>query len=366
MSTPARSAKQITDQLTALSKDMHALLQDPFFDAWAIQRRKALLDKLATRASQAVSTVFLGHHLQHARAVHAGRDFVHLPEDFLEDPPARLPAGSVVLLLNNDIGERMPRYMDWYREHPEALFVVWDWDSQHWLYMSCLLAMHSDVYVPAASENVHLLSQFNPWMLGPVFAAAHQWTRAFLFEHMEVLLAARSSTPLGRHVLYEAYPRRNRAVATLAQHFPDVGFGTDAFKQRSDLDNLREWAGHKTHWIVPVLAGVPIRIYNALVTGGIPVLPSFYRNLPEIAILGELPSYYHVADLLQPQAVNDEAVARFDAGGQSALITRVAQGVAQHHVDARCEQLLLALEDMLGRALRSDSHHALGYVGARL
>jgi hypothetical protein len=168
------------------------------------------------------------------------------------------------------------------------------------------------------------------------------------------------------HVFYENYPRRNRAIATLAQSFPTVGFATNAFKGRSDLDNLKEWAAHKTHWIVPVLAGVPIRIYNALVTGGIPILPSFYKNLPEISILGTLPSYYQVADLLQAAAVNDEAVARFDAGGESALVARLSDAIQHHHIDARCEQLLLALEDMLARALKNDSSHQLGYIGARL
>lgn len=364
MSSP-RSAQDIIDRLSALAKDTHELLQDPFFESWAIQRRTAMMGKLAARQRSAATTVFLGHHLQHARPVTAQREFAHLAEDFLDAPP-QLPASSVVLLLNNDIGKRLPQYIDWYRSQPQALFVVWDWDSQHWLYMSSALALHSDVYVPASSENVHVLSQFNPYTLGPVFAAAHQWSRKFLAEHMDLFLAERRPEPLGMHVYYEAYPRRNRAIATLAQHFPTVGFATNAFKGRSDLDNLQEWAGHKTHWIVPVLAGVPIRIYNALVTGGIPILPSFYKNLPEIAILGELPSYYQVADLLQPAAINDEAVARFDAGGESALVARLAQGIAEHHIDARCEQLLLALEDLLASALRNDTHHALGYLGARL
>lgn len=361
-----KSAQDIINTLAALTKDLGDVLQDPFFESWNIQRRTAMMRKLALRQTSAVETVYLGFHLQHSRPTHGGRNFVHLGEDFLDNPPASLPPNSVFLLLNNDIGKRLPQYIDYYNRHPEALFIIWDWDSQHWIYMSSALALNSDVYVPASSENVHMLSQFNPYTVGPVFAAAHQWSRRFLLEHVELFMAERSGEPLGMHVFYENYPRRNRAIATLAQSFKTVGFGTNEFKNRSDLDNLREWAGHKTHWIVPVLAGVPIRIYNALVTGGIPILPSFYKNLPEIAILGESPSYYQVADLLQPEVINAEAVARFDAGGESGLIARIAQGVERHHIDARCEQLLLAVEDVLDRVLRGNHGHGLGYLGARL
>ena len=366
MTGTAMSAQAILEKLAGLAKDVNDVLQDPFFESWAIQRRQVMMGKLAARASAEIGTVFVGHHLQHARATNDRREFVHLAEDFLADPPAQLPKNSVFLLLNNDIGKHLPQYIAYYNAHPEALFIVWDWDSQHWIYMSSALAMHSDIYVPASSENIHLLAQFNPFTVGPVFAAAHQWSRRFLADHAGLFLAERSREPLGMHVFYENYPRRNRAIATVAQTFPTVGFATNAFKGRSDLDNLKEWAAHKTHWIVPVLAGVPIRIYNALVTGGIPILPSFYKNLPEIAILGSLPAYYQVADLLQAAAVNDEAVSRFEAGGESALLARLADATLHHHIDARSEQLLLAVEDMLAGALRADTSHRLGYIGARL
>jgi hypothetical protein len=355
----------IINKLAELTKGVNDVLQDPFFESWALQQQARVEQKIAARPSADISTVYLGFHLQHAQPQDKRREYVHLSENFLLDPPQNVAPHSVFLLLNNDVAKHLPQYMAYYAAHPEALFVIWDWDSQHWIYMSCALALNSDIYIPAASENMHLLSQFNPFTVGPVFVAAHQWSRKFLLEHAELLLTERSSKPLGMHVYYENYPRRNRAIATITNKFDSVGFATNAFKGRSDVDNLKEWAGHKTHWIVPVLAGVPIRVFNALVTGGIPILPAFYRNLPEISILGEEPSYYQVADIVDPQAINSEAVARFDSSGESGLIQRLAHALQHHHVDARCEQILRALEDLMQKAVKRDHSHQLGYLGGR-
>lgn len=358
-------AHDILTRVTELSRQMHELLQEPFFESWALQQQRKVENKVAARADYTVDSVFLGHHLQHARPLDGRRLFHQLDENFLLDPPKALPPGSVFLLLNNDVGKHLPQYIEFYNSHPDVLFVIWDWDSQHWLYMSSALAMHADFYISASSENAHLLTQFNPFTLGPVFAAAHQWTRKFLLDNLDIFLAPRVNEPLGQHVFYDKYPRRNRAIATVTPTFPGVGFGNNDFKNRSELDNLKEWAHHKTHWIVPVLAGVPIRVYNALVTGGIPILPAFYRSLPEIGILGDVPLYYQVSDLISPRPINDAAVARFDQGGEGGLLQRITTMIERHHVDNRCEQIFQALETTLGQISRGDRSHSLGYLGLR-
>lgn len=358
------SVHQIISKLSDLSKEVHQVLQDPFFESWALSTKIRLERKLAASDFAHISRIFLGSHLQHARPLDSKRELIHLADDFLLAPPKEIPQNSVFLLLNNDVARYLPQYIEFYNNHPEALFVIWDWDSQHWIYMSSILALNSDFYISASSEHAYLLSQFNPYVLGPVFAAAHQWSRKFIIEHIELFLDNRLNEPLGKHVYYETYPRRNRAIATVTPVYPSVGFANNDFKARSEMENFKEWAQHKTHWIVPVLAGVPIRVYNALITGGIPILPAFYKNLPEIAILGDVPLYHEVADLLEPKMINDAAVAKFDAAGESGLIQRIAYAVEHHHVDARCEHIFLALENSIGKILNSDRSHDLGYLGS--
>ena len=365
MSETGRTAHELIEQLTGLTKQVHTLLQDPFFDTWALHKQVQMERKLAAMRFERAEHVFLGFHLATARPV-AAREYHHLPADFLDAPPQQIPPNSVFLLLNNDIAPKLQQYMAFVQAHPDALFVVWDWDSQHWIQMGAILAMNSDFYVPGTSENVSLLAQFSPYVLGPVFVGVHQWTRRFLAEQMPLMLEPREDTPLGQHARYPQYPRRNRAIATVSPTYPTVGFTDNAYKQRSELDNLREWARHKTHWIMPVMAGVPIRVFNALAAGGIPILPAFYRNLPEIAVLGDTPLYYEVGDLIEARRINEAAVARFDAAGESGLLARVADALQHHHVDQRCEQILGALERAVDRIGRKDRSHDEGYLGLRV
>lgn len=365
MQPAPKSAQEIINGLAALYQNLGETLQDPFFESWALAKQQKMERKLHELRFDGASTVFLGSHLHTARPLDARHNYVNLAPDFLLEPPGVIPPGSVFLLLNNDVARHLPQYIDFYNRTSDALFVIWDWDSQHWIQMSSILAMNSDFYISATSENAYLLGQFNPYVLGPVFVGVHQWTRQFLAEHLSLFLADRVNEPLGMHVFYEKYPRRNRAVATVTGTYPTVGFANNDYKNRTELENFSEWARHKTHWIMPVLAGVPIRVYNALVTGGIPLLPSFYKNLPEIDILGDVALYYEVGDLLAARRINEAAVARFDAGGTSGLIERMTDALQRHHIDQRCDQILRALETSVRQIREGDRSHQLGYLGTQ-
>jgi hypothetical protein len=357
--------QDIITRLAQLSKETHELLQDPYFDNLAISKKIRLEQKLAERGVQETGRVYLGRHLEHARPLDGSCEYVHLPENFLLDPPKDVPKNSIFILLNNDVAPYINQYLAYYNSTPNALFVIWDWDSQHWIYMSSLLAMNSDFYISGTSENAFLLSHLSPHVLGPVFVAAHQWPRKFILEHIDLFLKDRIDTPLGMHVFYQQYPKRNRAIATVSKTYATVGFTNNDYKLRTEEENFREWAQHKTHWIMPVLSGVPIRVYNALITGGIPILPSFYKNLPEIEVLGEHPMYYEVADLVEPKMINEAAVARFDAAGESGLIQRICEAVEKHHIDTRCDAIIKAVDDAARKIANRDRSHTTGYLGVK-
>jgi len=358
-------AYDLVEKLSGQAAAMHEALQDPFFDSLAFSQHEKLLAKLRAHDFTRVGHVYMGAHLKHARPIEPGRRYVALEENFLDSPPTDIPPGSTFLLLNNDIGKNLMQYVAFYNAHPEVLFVVWDWDSQHWIQMSALVAMNCDYYVSASSDNTFLLSHFNPHILGPVFAGVHQWSRDFLLRRFDMMTAPRAETPFGPHVHYAKYPKRSRAVAALAQHFESVKFADNQYKAKTDEDNLREWAGYKSHWIVPVLGGVPIRVYNAMITGGIPILPSFYRNVPEVAGLGTSPLFYEVHDLLAPQAINAAANARFDSDGGAGLVQRISDAMATQHVDTRCDHIVRMLQQSIAALLDGSAAQLPGHYPQR-
>ncbi|MES2151910.1 MAG: hypothetical protein V4508_19190 [Pseudomonadota bacterium] len=352
---------ELIQQLADAKKLINTILQDEEFDYFSIQKKGETDAKLARLQQVSAIEVYLPGVLKHARAVNPKRHYHFIDKDFFDDQDSAKYRGAVFVLTNNDIGPNLPKYLDFYRRNPDALFVVWDWDPQHWTYMSCMLAMHCDFYISSASENAYLFSHFNPYVLGPVLGGVNQWTRKYLLDHFDVIAAERSNEPVGEHVLYPDFPRRNRAVQTVSRTIPGVKFSDLSYQHMSDLDNLKMWTSYKVHWIMPVLCGVPVRVHNAIITGGIPLVPSFYKNIPEIVALGDVPLYYDTIDLIEPARINALAVKKFDEAGESGLIERVRVALERNHIDQRIEEIFVLLEDKLAQVAANARDYTLGY-----
>lgn len=254
--------------------------------------------------------------------------------------------GAVVIVNNNDIGgtpiDGVPPYGYFFAHCERTLFIGWDWDNHHWLERSTLLAAHCDLYAPAHEENLYLLTRYNACTVGPVYSATVQWSRRFLSDQLPAIVQRpRSDAPLGMHIPYGNFPYRNRVVTTLNKHYPTVGFSDPSFHARTAADRLLEWASHKVHWIAPVMNDVPIRIFDALVTGGIPLLPKSLRHLAPARDIGpDHLVFYGPGDIVEPQAVVARANALFDRSGADGIVARHRLSLDQHHGNSRIAQLL--------------------------
>lgn len=262
----------------------------------------------------------------------------------LESRCARLE-DAVVIVNNNDLvgtaGGELPPYCDIFARCERTAFIGWDWDNHHWLDRSSVLAAHCDIYAPAHEENLYLLTRLNACTVGPVYSATVQWSREFLANQLPLIVQqSRSEAPLGMHIPYGQFGYRNRVVSTIGRHFPSVGFSDPSFHGRSAADRLHEWAGHKLHWIVPVLNDVPIRIFDALVTGGIPLLPQSLRHLAPVRELAPYCAFYGPSEIVDPRPLVAHANAMFDAGGADGIVERHRLALRAHHGNARVEQML--------------------------
>lgn len=251
---------------------------------------------------------------------------------------------AIVITLNNDdsLPANRPHFADLYGQCDKTIFVVWDWDNHHWLDYSTFLAAHSDLYVPAHHENLYLLSRYNHLISGPVYATTFQWTRKFLADSLpEIIAAPRSNDPLGMHIPYATFPLRMRTVVTLNSHYPSIGFAERSFFDRSPQERLGDWMAHKSHWIIPVLNDVPIRIFDALASGGIPIVPESMRFLsPVSAIDRKHIAFYGAKDIVAPQALVARVNEMFDEGGRDGLVARHRYALDHHHCNAGISRLL--------------------------
>ncbi|MFV1465921.1 MULTISPECIES: hypothetical protein [unclassified Phaeobacter] len=261
-------------------------------------------------------------------------------------------AGTIYILNSNDIIQAgMNKYAAMFANQPRAHVCIWDFDNHHQITESVNFALLSDFYVPCHPHNNETYAQMTAAMSAPISAAVIQWTRSFLTEHRGRLLASvRDPEPLGRHIVYPQFPERNAMLEGLNTHFKHVGPATRLYHNRTELDRLDEWAAHMSHWIIPTRDDLPIRVFDALITGGIPILPASLRELPALAPLQEHLFYFEPSDLENPRAIAEAANDHFRTQGEAGLIARHELAMETSHVDRRVQEILTQIYHHLSRA----------------
>ncbi len=265
------------------------------------------------------------------------KDFFQKADVSLREQRMRQLAGALVIVNNNDLSKPDARlgYLGFYEECLQTCFVVWDWDNHHWLDLSTFAAAHCDVYAPAHHENLYLLTRYNWLTAGPVYCSTVQWSRKLLTNSLsDMLVAQRADQPLGMHIPYNQFSFRMRVISTLNQHYQGVGFSSPGFHVRSAVDRLKEWYSHQMHWIAPVLNDVPIRIFDALITGGIPIVPSSMQLLPPVS---QIPRqhivFYSPTDIVNPGTVVLAAKEKFERSACDGIVARHRYALEHHHGD---------------------------------
>jgi hypothetical protein len=222
-------------------------------------------------------------------------------------------------------------------------FVVHDFDNHHWYQVTFFAQVFADFYFPAhpnieANLSADLLSIQQPIPIGSI-----QWESNFLENNkLKIIRADRSDRPLGRHNYYEKFKIRNRTIATLNQYFDDVKINFDQEYEHTDTGNrLLEWCGRKLHFIAPVNGDIPIRFYDAIITGGLPLIP---KSLESAVRFFEVPEEHYVTyeprDIFTPQPLVKEAIEKFDERGYIGVANRVNFGLYNLHVDATARKML--------------------------
>jgi hypothetical protein len=258
--------------------------------------------------------------------------------------------GAIVISLNNDdsLPSNRHQFAELYSSCKNTIFVAWDWDNHHWIDYSIFLAAHSDLYVPAHHENLYLLSRYNQYIAGPVYAATFQWTSKFLNDSLpEIILTERSDEPLGMHIPYSRFSLRMRTIKTLNRSYSKIDFANPSFHKLTPHERLIEWASHKLHWVVPVLNDVPIRVFDALSTGGIPVVPDSMRLLPPISEIDKNHIvFYGPMDIVDPLKLVQAANEKFNRNGTDGIVARHRFALGHHHCNTGIKKILALVAEV--------------------
>jgi hypothetical protein len=251
---------------------------------------------------------------------------------------------SIVIFTNNFLPSfGVQNFANLTSSSENCLFVMHDYDNHHWYKMSIFGALLSDVYVRAHQHSMPCLDALLPHPTLTVPIGVTQWERRFILNSLDKILEARrSDSPSGMHRFYPRFTQRNRIIATIANHAPQVGF-TDSkkFNNQNQEEKLQDWIQSKNQLCAPAGNDIPTRFFDSLITGGLPAIP--LRMVDAIRSIGVREDHFisfGPLDLVSPESTIQRWSKRFDELGPEGLLSRVTNCIEKFHVDQTLKKIL--------------------------
>jgi len=277
------------NKVVAAQNQLVSALQEENLFPLAYQKAIALKDKRARMQGRQIARVVLligPPNLACASDVIDGQRFEKVDTDafigLLADEGSFLESfkDTLVILTNNILARIHPqRFAAIAAKTPYTLYAIHDYDNHHWHEMSLQCGLLADAYFPAHLGDFGLLGRVAANIIPGVPCGSIQWTKPFLEKKLETLFdQPRQPGPLGMHNFYSKFTHRNQVIQTLSQRFPKVGFSTDRdFHALTEEEKWQEWTQYDYHLVVPVNNDLPIRFFDALISGGVPLIPENLR-----------------------------------------------------------------------------------------
>ena len=219
--------------------------------------------------------------------------------------------------------------------------VFWNHDNHHSFDESLRKTSCFDVVVPGHPNYTDYLLASGATLLSFVPCGVGQWSPDFIsrnYHRWEQL--PRSEELDGGFVLYSnRNGYRNRLIKALSEaDFPCVVrgqvFGVDSYRKNDSEENFKEWMSYKCSIAIPVNNDMPIRIFDALATGQIPVVPAWLDGLDHVISLEDqekLPIIkYYDSSLASIRAAHALAIRLFDEGGPEGARARSNYAISTH------------------------------------
>ena len=254
---------------------------------------------------------------------------------------------SLIILTNNNLAQIGPvNFANFIKQYENTIVAIHDNDNHHWHHLSNISAMIADVYIPAHLSSSVVQSRINPNMDIAIPCGSIQWSRELLFNNIQIIMSLeRVKDPLGMHNYYEKFKYRNSIISTLSQKTSTINLNLDNFHARSPIDRFNEWVSHSCHWIIPVYNDLPIRFFDALITGGIPIIPS---TLTQQMDYFRIPEDFYIThdgiDIIDPTDIILKANHLFETKGVSGILERFIFCFENFHINSITNQIILQCE----------------------
>lgn len=236
--------------------------------------------------------------------------------------------------------------------------VIWLIDHHHEFEQSLRLAFEFDFYVHAHPTRVDYLRSAARNCLGLLPCCFGQWEPLDVEEFAaKYMVGPRVDALYGGFRGYNDAFSREAFLRTAIERIPgnnlfiipyDEPNESHRYFSKTGEEQFEEWCRHKTSAVLAVNEDVPIRLFDALATGQIPIISDDVQSLEVIVPPADqlaLPVLrYRAGDVDDLGRAHREAVRLFNAGGEAGAWRRHRYAVAQHSYVARLRTLAEMLE----------------------
>lgn len=224
-----------------------------------------------------------------------------------------------------------------------SLYFAWMWDNHHHHVVNLRTAMLADV-VFSSHWHEHRYLNHPMTLCGPhVPLYSRQWSPALISRlYPQGLPVARADGIFGGYGRYSWLSKRNAFIEQAMQRFPGHALSlvnTENYFRLPVADRLAGWTNRKVHLVVPVAGDLSTRVFEALMTGQIPLVPDNVPDLDRVVppeLQRSLPILrWQAGSVDSVQSAWRDAVARFDSEGASGIARRHAFARDHHSLTAR-------------------------------
>lgn len=246
------------------------------------------------------------------------------------------------------------------------LYFVWLWDNHHHHIINLRTSNLADVVFVSHYHEKDYLNQFGVLAGAHIPACSRQWSPDAISQPgSEYMNITRKDALFGGFGNYSFTPERTAFIKKCQTQIPGNAISlvdVDTYFRTPPALRLRSWLEHKVHLLVPVNADLSTRLFEALMTGQIPLIPDNVTDLNRV-IPPELQAALPVLRY-QPYSIRSvhdtwrEALARFSAEGMD--------GIQRRHVYARDYHSLTSRLSAFAHFIRHHKQFDIKTEGERL
>ena len=245
-----------------------------------------------------------------------------------------------------------------------TLYFAWMWDNHHHHLSNLRIATLADVIFPSHWHGHQYQYLNHPAALCGVHIPLYsrQWSAGLIVQNYpDGLPVARADEIFGGFGRYHWLPERDGFIEQLMNTMPKHALSLvdgDNYFRLPIVDRLRAWTAHKIHLTVPVAHDVSTRIFEALMTGQIPLVPQDVPDLDYIVpqdLQRSLPILRYRSGLVESvQDAWQEGVRRFDSEGDVGVARRHAFARDHHGLAARLQSFATFVREPRSVVLQSN------------